>query len=72
MYSCHSISECYNLFSGVRLSIRWLYFIIIDAIQRTCITSHFYLYVLCTCFKSKMNDVKLEYFQLFPNQGVFD
>ena len=27
MYSCYSILECYNLFSGVRLSIRPFYFI---------------------------------------------
>ena len=28
MYSCHSIQECYNLFSGVKLSIRSFCFII--------------------------------------------
>ena len=28
MYSCHSILECYNLFSGVKLSIRSFCFII--------------------------------------------
>ena len=27
MYSCHSILECYNLFSGVRLSMRSFCFI---------------------------------------------
>ena len=27
MYSCHSILECYNLFSRVKLSIRSFYFI---------------------------------------------
>ena len=27
MYSCYSILECYNLFSGVKLSIRWFCFI---------------------------------------------
>ena len=27
MYSCHSILECYNLFSGVKLSIRSFCFI---------------------------------------------
>ena len=28
MYSCHSILECYNLFSGVGLSMRSFSFII--------------------------------------------
>ena len=27
MYSCHTILECYNLFSGVKLSIRSFCFI---------------------------------------------
>ena len=27
MYSCHSVVECYNLFSGVKLSIRSFCFI---------------------------------------------
>ena len=28
MYGCHSILECYNLSSGVKLSIRSFFFII--------------------------------------------
>ena len=35
MYSCHSILECYNLFSGVKLNIRWLCFVSIE-------TEHFH------------------------------
>ena len=33
VYSCHSMLECYNLFSGVKLSIRsfcCIYYLIID------------------------------------------
>ena len=34
MSSCYSILECYNLFSGVKLSIRSFYFIIIVALRQ--------------------------------------
>ena len=34
MYSCHSIPECYNLFSGVKLSIKSFVLLPILAILR--------------------------------------
>ena len=34
MYSCHSMLECCNLFSGVKLSIRSFCFIIIVQIRK--------------------------------------
>ena len=30
MYGCHSILECYNLFSGVKLSIRSFCFVFVS------------------------------------------
>ena len=33
MYSCHSILECYNLVSGVKLSIRSFCFISVDSVD---------------------------------------
>ena len=32
MYCCHSILECYNLFSGVKLSIRSFCFVSLSGI----------------------------------------
>ena len=33
MYCCHSIPECYNLFSGVKLSIRLFCFISVQSVN---------------------------------------
>ena len=42
MYSCHSILECYNLFFGVKLSIRSFCFIIIEYLKTAG-----YLFYMC-------------------------
>ena len=36
MKSCYSILECYNLFSGVKLSIRSFCFIVVITIVEVC------------------------------------
>ena len=47
MYCCHSILECYNLFSGVKLSIRSFCFICMGLCKFCARVS---VFVLLCCF----------------------
>ena len=57
MYSCHSILECYNLFSGVKLSTRSFCFISVD--KRDYID----VWIIKITIKTNQSDMNVCFFQ---------
>ena len=50
VYSDHSILECYNLFSGVELSMR-TFFVIIKRLKEMCINTKYSMNIIEKVFK---------------------
>ena len=80
VYSCHSIPECYNLFSGVKLSIRWFCFLTVILKTGTVKQTGAFLFklsklhfeIMCTKFLSISNEsIRKHYSQVFKNVQNF-